>query len=320
MELISVVVPCFNEQEVLLYFYKELCQACETLRASGAESEIWFVDDGSSDGTLRLIRALAKEDKRVRYLSFSRNFGKESAIYAGMKAARGDYVALMDADLQDPPRLLPVMYEELRRTGTEIAAARRLGREGEPRFRSVLSSLFYRLLAHVTSLKLPDGARDYRLMKRPAVDAVLMLPEYHRFSKGIFGWIGFETVWIEYENEHRAAGETKWSLVQLFQYSLEGITGFTTKPLMLSSWLGLFMCGLSAAAIPFVIIRQLLFGGSAFGWPSLVCIITMFSGVQLFCMGILGQYMARTYLEVKKRPLYIIRERDGKENEEPETI
>lgn len=322
MVLISIVVPCFNEQEVLPRFYGELLLACETLRAEGAESEIWFVDDGSGDGTLSLIREFAKKDKRVRYLSFTRNFGKESAIYAGMKAATGDYVALMDADLQDPPRLLPVMYGELLKKGAEIAAARRTGRKGEPRFRSWLSASFYRVLSHITDLGLPEGARDYRLMKRSVVDAVLMLAEHNRFSKGIFSWLGFETVWMEYENEHRAAGKTKWSLARLFQYSMEGIMGFTMKPLKFFLWLGLFMCGCSAVVILFVVIRQILASGSAFvfGWPLLVCVILMSGGLQLFCMGILGQYMAGIYMEVKKRPLYVIKERDEKEKEEHGTV
>lgn len=318
MERISIVVPCYNEEEALPCFYRELCRALEELEREGLAPELWFVDDGSRDGTLSILRELAERDSRVRYLSFSRNFGKEPAILAGLREARGDYVALMDADLQDPPELLLPMYRTLREGGAEAVAARRKGRQGEPALRSALSRLFYRLLDRITGMKLMDGARDYRMMRRQVVDAVLTLPEYNRFSKGIFDWIGFKTVWLEYENRSRVAGETKWSLLQLFRYSVEGIVGFTTAPLMLASWLGLFMCGMAAAAIPFVIVRQLVFGGSAFGWPSLVCIITLLNGVQLFCMGILGQYLAKTYLESKGRPLYIVRERGGEANGEKE--
>lgn len=309
MEKISVIVPCYNEEEALPYFYKEICRTAEDFMKKSVEMEFIFVDDGSKDKTLDTIKTYAERDGRVHYVSFSRNFGKEAAIYAGLEAAKGDYAVLMDADLQDPPALLMEMFTAIKEEGYDSVATRRVTRKGEPVIRSFFARMFYKLMNKVSDVDLVDGARDYRLMKRIMVDAILSMPEYNRFTKGIFGWIGFKTKWLEYENTERVAGETKWSFWKLFKYSLEGITGFSTMPLMIASWLGVFMCIFSAIAIVFVIVRQLMFGGSAFGWPSLVCIIVLLGGIQLFCIGILGQYLAKTYLESKNRPIYIAKER-----------
>ncbi len=309
MEKISVIVPCYNEEEALPYFYKEICRTAEDFMKKSVEMEFIFVDDGSKDKTLDTIKTYAEHDGRVHYVSFSRNFGKEAAIYAGLEAAKGDYAVLMDADLQDPPALLMEMFTAIKEEGYDSVATRRVTRKGEPVIRSFFARMFYKLMNKMSDVDLVDGARDYRLMKRVMVDAILSMPEYNRFTKGIFGWIGFKTKWLEYENTERVAGETKWSFWKLFKYSLEGITGFSTMPLMIASWLGVFMCIFSAIAIVFVIVRQLMFGGSAFGWPSLVCIIVLLGGIQLFCIGILGQYLAKTYLESKNRPIYIAKER-----------
>ena len=309
MERISAIVPCYNEQEALPYFYEEICRVAGELKKKDIEMEFIFVDDGSKDKTLEVVKEYAGKDERVHYVSFSRNFGKEAAIYAGFEAATGDYVVMMDADLQDPPSLLPEMYRLIKEEGYDSVATRRVTRKGEPVIRSFFARMFYRIMNKMSDVDLVDGARDYRLMTRAMVDAILSMPEYNRFTKGIFGWIGFNTKWMEYENAERVAGETKWSFWKLFKYSLEGIIGFSTMPLMLASWLGVFMCVFAIFGSVFVIIRQLMFGGSAFGWPSLVCIIAMFSGIQLFCIGILGQYLSKTYLESKRRPIYIAKER-----------
>lgn len=309
MELISAIVPSYNEQEALPYFYKEICRIAEEFKKKDVEMEFIFVDDGSKDKTLEIIKNYAAEDERVHYVSFSRNFGKEAAIYAGLEAAKGDYAVLMDADLQDPPALLPEMYAAIKEEGYDSVATRRVTRKGEPVIRSFFARMFYKIMNKMSDVDLVDGARDYRLMKRVMVDAILSMTEYNRFTKGIFGWVGFKTKWLEYENTERVAGETKWSFWKLFKYSLEGIIGFSTMPLMIASWLGVIMCMVAAVAIIFVIVRQLLFGGSAFGWPSMVCIIALFSGIQLLCIGILGQYLSKTYLESKKRPIYIAKEK-----------
>lgn len=309
MEKISVIVPCYNEEEALPYFYKEICSTAEEFKKKSVEMEFIFVDDGSKDRTLEVIKAYANGDERVHYVSFSRNFGKEAAIYAGLETCVGDYAVLMDADLQDPPALLMEMYTIITEEGYDSVATRRVTRKGEPVIRSFFARMFYRIMNKMSDVDLVDGARDYRLMKRVMVDAILAMPEYNRFTKGIFGWIGFKTKWMEYENTERVAGETKWSFWKLFKYSLEGITGFSTMPLMVASWLGVFMCLVSIVAIIFVVVRQLMFGGSAFGWPSMVCIIVFLGGIQLLCIGILGQYLAKTYLESKNRPIYIAKER-----------
>ena len=310
--LLSIVVPCYNEQEALPYFYKEICRVAEEMKAShGADFEFIFVDDGSRDNTLAIARELHKQDERVRYISFSRNFGKEAGILAGLEAAKGDYVAMMDADLQDPPALLPQMLDALLEEDYDCAATRRTNRKGEPPIRSFFARMFYKIINKMSDADIVDGARDYRLMRRRMVDAILALPEYNRFSKGIFGWVGFKTKWLEYVNVERVAGETKWSFWKLFLYSLEGIVAFTTAPLALASLMGIAFCALAFVMIVFIIVRTLLFGDPTSGWPSLVCIIFLCSGVQLFCMGVLGQYLAKTYMEVKRRPVYIVRETEA---------
>ena len=310
--LLSIVVPCYNEQEALPYFYKEICRVAEEMKAShGADFEFIFVDDGSKDNTLAIARQLHKEDERVRYISFSRNFGKEAGILAGLEAAKGDYVAMMDADLQDPPALLPQMLDALLNEDYDCAATRRTDRKGEPPIRSFFARMFYKIINKMSDADIVDGARDYRLMRRRMVDAILALPEYNRFSKGIFGWVGFKTKWLEYVNVERVAGETKWRFWKLFLYSLEGIVAFTTAPLALASLMGIAFCALAFVMIVFIIVRTLLFGDPTSGWPSLVCIIFLCSGVQLFCMGVLGQYLAKTYMEVKRRPVYIVRETEA---------
>lgn len=314
--LLSIVVPCYNEQEALPYFYKEICRVAEEMKAShGAEFEFIFVDDGSKDKTLSIARELHKQDARVRYISFSRNFGKEAGILAGLEAAKGDYVAMMDADLQDPPALLPQMLDALLEEDYDCAATRRTNRKGEPPIRSFFARMFYKIINRLSDADIVDGARDYRLMRRRMVDAILALPEYNRFSKGIFGWVGFKTKWLEYVNVERVAGETKWSFWKLFLYSLEGIVAFTTAPLALASLIGIIFCVLAFVMILFIIVRTLLFGDPTSGWPSMVCIIFLCSGVQLFCMGVLGQYLAKTYMEVKHRPVYIVRETEQDEAE-----
>ena len=310
--LLSIVVPCYNEQEALPFFYKEICRVAEEMKAShGAEFEFIFVDDGSKDNTLAIARDLHQKDARVRYISFSRNFGKEAGILAGLEAAKGDYVAMMDADLQDPPALLPQMLDALLNEDYDCAATRRTNRKGEPPIRSFFARMFYKIINRLSDADIVDGARDYRLMRRRMVDAILALPEYNRFSKGIFGWVGFKTKWLEYVNVERVAGETKWSFWKLFLYSLEGIVAFTTAPLALASLVGIIFCVLAFVMIVFIIVRTLLFGDPTSGWPSLVCIIFLCSGVQLFCMGVLGQYLAKTYMEVKRRPVYIVRETEA---------
>ena len=314
--LLSIVVPCYNEQEALPYFYKEICRVAEEMKSShGADFEFIFVDDGSKDKTLSIARELHKQDERVRYISFSRNFGKEAGILAGLEAAKGDYVAMMDADLQDPPALLPQMLDALLEEDYDCAATRRTNRKGEPPIRSFFARMFYKIINRLSDADIVDGARDYRLMRRRMVDAILALPEYNRFSKGIFGWVGFKTKWLEYVNVERVAGETKWSFWKLFLYSLEGIVAFTTAPLALASLVGIAFCALAFVMIVFIIVRTLLFGDPTSGWPSLVCIIFLCSGVQLFCMGVLGQYLAKTYMEVKRRPVYIVRETERDEAE-----
>lgn len=301
------IIPCYNEEQALPIFYEEMCRISEIMRED-ATFEMIFVDDGSTDQTLKIIKALSNKDERVHYVSFSRNFGKEAAIYAGLEHATGDLVAILDADLQDPPSLLPEMYHAILHEGYDSVATRRVTRKGEPAIRSFFAKTFYKLINRISKTEIVDGARDFRLMTRPFVNALLDLREYNRFSKGLFGWVGFKTKWIEFENVERVAGETKWSFWKLFKYSIEGIVAFSTAPLSLAALIGILMCGVSALAIIFIILRQLLYGGSAYGWPSMACIVLFVGGLQLFCMGILGSYLARTYLEVKDRPIYITKE------------
>ena len=307
MEKISVIVSCYNEEESLPLFYEEM----ERVRKQDFENidfEYIFVDDGSKDKTLEEIKQLAKEDSKVRYISFSRNFGKEAAMYAGLESAKGDYVTLMDADLQDPPSLLRKMYDSIKNEGYDCIGTRRVTRKGEPPIRSFFARLFYKLINRMSDIEMVDGARDYRLMTRQMVDSIISMKEYNRYSKGIFSFVGFKTKWIEYENIERVAGETKWSFWKLFKYAIEGITAFSTFPLILSSVIGLVFCVISFLLILFIVIRTLIYGDPTSGWPSMVCIIFLVSGVQLFSLGIIGQYLSKTYLEVKNRPIYIIRE------------
>lgn len=313
MELLSIVVPCYNEEAGLARFYAETSAVCAGL---DAVVEFIFVDDGSRDGTLAALKGLAERDGRVRWLALSRNFGKEAALFAGLEHARGDYVAVMDADLQDPPELLPQLLEIVRGGGYDCAAVRRVDRKGEPPVRSWFARQFYKIINKMSKTEIVDGARDYRLMTRQMVDAVLRVTEYNRFSKGIFSWVGFRTKWVETVNVERAAGESKWSFFKLLVYALDGITAFSTAPLAIASVLGLVFCLIAFFAIIFVIVRQLLWGGSAFGWPSLVCIILFLAGIQLFCVGIVGQYLAKTYLEVKGRPIYLLRDSGGGDGHE----
>ena len=308
MSCISLVVPCYNEEEALPLFYRAADEVARSMPETAFE--FLFVDDGSTDATLALLRELRAKDARVRYLSFSRNFGKEAALYAGLEAAGGDYVAVMDADMQDPPSLLPEMYALVCSGELDGAATRRVTRAGEPPVRSFFARLFYALIRRISNTEIVDGARDFRLMTRQMTEAVLQMGEYNRFSKGIFGWVGFRTKWLEYENVQRAAGQTKWSFWKLFVYSLEGITAFSTVPLAMAAVLGIVFCAVSLLAICVIIVRTLLWGNPVSGWPSLACILFFVGGVQLLCTGIVGQYLAKTYLETKRRPLYLIKERE----------
>ncbi len=309
-ELLSIIVSCYNEEESLPYLYDAVQKELPKFHEQDVGFELIFVDDGSEDGTLAFIKELMKKDSSVHYISFSRNFGKEAAIYAGLQYCRGDYAVLMDADLQDPPEYLYEMYLAIKDEGYDCVATRRVTRKGEPKIRSFFARLFYKLMGRISDTEFVDGARDYRLMKRSMVDAILSMTEYNRFTKGIFGWVGFRTKWIEYENVERVAGETKWSFWKLFRYSIEGITAFSTMPLSLASWAGILMCIISAIAIIFIVVRALIFGDPTAGWPSLACIIIFSGGVQLLCIGVLGEYLAKTYLETKHRPIYICRETD----------
>ncbi len=309
MDTITIVVPCYNEEKAIPYFYEEIKKTAAAMPEQ--KLELLFVDDGSKDGTLEALHALresATEDVKVDYISFSRNFGKESAMYAGLSNAKGDYVAIMDADLQDPPALLPEMYKAVTEEGYDSAATRRVTRKGEPPIRSWFARKFYKIMNKISDVELMDGARDYRLMNRKYVDALMSMEEYNRFSKGLFGWVGFKIKWIEFENVERVAGETKWSFWKLFKYSLDGIVAFSEAPLYIASVLGASMCGISLIAIIFIVIRQLIYHNSAYGWSSMVCIIILLGGIQLLSIGILGLYFSKAYLEVKKRPIYIAKE------------
>jgi glycosyltransferase involved in cell wall biosynthesis len=301
---LSLIIPCYNEEAALPFIYDELVKVSASL--SSYEIEYLFINDGSKDGTLAKLKELAASDPRVHYYSFSRNFGKEAGMYAGFCNATGDYVAVMDADLQDPPSLLPQMLEILKSGEYDSVATRRVNREGEPPIRSFFARQFYKLINRISDADIVDGARDFRLMKRDMVDAIVQLDEYNRFSKGIFGWIGFRTYWLPYENVERVAGETKWSFWKLFRYAIDGIINFSQVPLSIASFGGVLLTFISFIAILFVIIRRIVWGDAVGGWASLVCIITFIGGIQLFCMGIIGQYLSKTYLETKKRPHFII--------------
>lgn len=300
----------YNEQESLGILYQELNRVTDTIK--DYEFEYLFVNDGSKDNTLQEIQKLAAADERVHYVSFSRNFGKEAALYAGLSNADGDYIATMDADLQDPPSLLPQMLAMIERQDCDNVATRRVNRKGEPPIRSFFARCFYKLMRRLSNIDIADGARDYRLMSRAMVDSILSVSEYNRFSKGIFAWVGYETKWLEFENVERSAGETKWSFWKLVRYSIDGIINFSNTPLQISSYLGMILTIVSFIAIIVEVIRALVFGDPVAGWPSLVCIITFIGGIELFCMGIMGQYIAKTYMEVKRRPHYIIKESNCK--------
>ena len=307
---VSIVVPMYNEQESLEILYQELNRVTDTIK--DYEFEYLFVNDGSKDNTLQEIQRLATADDRVRYVSFSRNFRKEAALYAGLSNADGDYIATMDADLQDPPSLLPRMLAMIESQDCDNVATRRVNRKGEPPIRSFFARCFYKLMRRLSNIDIADGARDYRLMSRAMVDSILSVSEYNRFSKGIFAWVGYETRWLEFENVERSAGETKWSFWKLVRYSIDGIINFSNTPLQISSYLGMILTIVSFIAIIVEVIRALVFGDPVAGWPSLVCIITFIGGIELFCMGIMGQYIAKTYMEVKHRPHYIVKESNCK--------
>jgi len=307
-KLISIVVPCYNEEESIPLFLNQIALIASDMQA--AIFEYIFVDDGSSDGTLLVLKRLSENNEQIKYISFSRNFGKEAALLAGLEAAAGDYVAVMDADLQDPPELLPKMYQAIIEEGYDCAATRRGTRKGEPAIRSLFAKVFYKLINKISDTQVVDGARDFRLMTRQMVDAILLLKEYNRFSKGLFSWVGFSTKWIEYDNVPRIAGETKWSFWKLFLYSLDGIVSFSVKPLAISSFLGIMFCLLAFGGTIFIIARWLMFGDPVQGWASTICVILFVGGVQLFSTGVLGQYLAKSYLEIKGRPIYIIKEKN----------
>ena len=307
MSLLSIIVPCYNEEENVPFFYEELMKNDAFFKEKELEIEILYINDGSRDGTVMEVKKLREKDERVHLISFSRNFGKEAAMYAGLQKSKGDYVVIMDVDLQDPPSLLPEMYSYIEE-GYDSVATRRVSRKGEPPIRSFFARMFYRLMDKISQAEIMDGARDYRLMTRQMVDGILAMTEYNRFTKGIFGWVGFETKWIEFENVERVKGETKWNFWKLFKYSIEGITAFSTVPLTIASFMGVLFCIIAFLAIVFVVVRKLIFGDPVSGWASTVCIILLVSGVQLFCVGIVGQYLAKTYMEVKKRPIYLVKE------------
>lgn len=306
LDKISIVIPCYNEEAALPQFFAEAQRVAAGM--TPVEFEYFFVDDGSADGTLGILRGLAAAHANVHYIALSRNFGKEAAMLAGLEAATGDYVAVMDADMQDPPSLLPAMYRAVKDEGYDCAATRRVTRAGEPALRSFFARQFYKLINKMSKTEIVDGARDFRLMTRQMTQAVLRVQEYNRFSKGIFSWVGFSTKWFEYENVARVAGETKWSFWKLFVYSIDGITAFSTVPLSAAAFAGVAFCAIALLALLFVFLRALIFGDPVSGWPSMVCIILLVSGVQLFCIGILGQYLAKTYMEVKRRPPYVVKE------------
>lgn len=303
---ITLIVPCYNEEGALPLYYEEINKVMSSMKEY--EFQLLFINDGSKDGTLDVLKEFADKDSRCEYISFSRNFGKEAAMYAGFCNAKGDYVAVMDADLQDPPGLLPEMAKILSSGEYDSVATRRVTRKGEPPIRSFFARMFYKLINKISDADIVDGARDYRLMTKAMVEAIVEMGETNRFSKGIFGWIGFRTYWYPYENVERIAGETKWSFWKLFKYSIEGIVSFSHAPLSIASWMGISCTGLSLLAILFIVIRRLIFGDPVQGWASTICVIVFIGGIQLFCMGVMGQYIGKIYAETKKRPHYIVSE------------
>lgn len=307
MKKISIIVPCYNEEQAIPFFYEEINKISKEIKTN---FEFIFVNDGSKDKTINIIKEYSKKDKRVKYINFSRNFGKEAAMYAGLEKSTGDYVAIMDADLQDPPSLLPEMLNILEDENNDYdcVGTRRVTRKGEPPIRSFFARMFYKIINKISKTEMVDGARDYRLMTRQMVNSIIELQEYNRYSKGLFQFVGYNTKWLEYENIERVAGTTKWSFWKLFIYALEGIVAFSTAPLAISSIAGIIFCIISFIMIIVIIIKTLIFGDPTTGWPSLVCIIFFVSGIQLFCLGIMGQYLSKTYLETKKRPIYIVKD------------
>lgn len=312
MKLISVIVPCYNEQEVLPLYYDEMNRIISQMKSEhdDIEFELLFINDGSKDNTLKMLRDMSEKDKRVRYISFSRNFGKEAGMYAGLENAKGDYVVIMDADLQHPPAFIPKMYNYVAYEGYDCATTRRVSRKGESKIRSWFAMKFYKIMNKISQTEIVDGAQDFRFMTRKMVDAILSVKEYNRFSKGIFSWVGFNVKYIEYENVERAAGTTAWSFWKLFKYSLEGIFAFSTAPLALASLLGMLSCLIAFVWMIIIIVKTLAFGENVQGFPTIMCAIFFVGGLQLFCTGILGQYLSKTYLETKNRPIYIISEMD----------
>ncbi|WP_034445472.1 glycosyltransferase family 2 protein [Butyrivibrio sp. AE2032] len=310
MKLLSVVIPCYNEEENIFDFYNELMKTEEFFKGRDVDFELVFVDDGSKDNTAAKVKELNQKDGRAHLISFSRNFGKEAAMYAGLSHAKGDYVVVMDCDLQDPPAILPDMFKAIEDEGYDSVATRRVNRKGEPPIRSFFARKFYKIINKMSNTEIVDGARDYRLMTRQFVDAILSMEEYNRFSKGIFGWVGFKNKWLEFENVERKKGETKWSFWKLFVYAIDGILAFSTAPLAMASLIGVLFCMVAFIFIIVIIVRQWTVGdpNNMVGWASTACIILFASGVQLFCVGIVGQYLSKAYLEVKKRPLFIVKE------------
>ncbi len=309
-DLLSIIVPCFNEQEALPIFYSELNKVLDTM---DVDHEIILVDDGSKDETLHVMRELARKDEKIRYLSFSRNFGKEAAMYAGFVNAKGDYALTMDADMQDPPSLLPKMYEIIKTGEYDSVATRRVDRKGESKIRSFFARLFYKIINKISDAQVVDGARDFRLMDRRMLDAIISMCEYNRFSKGIFGWVGFKTCWLDFENVERVAGTTSWSFWGLTKYAIDGIINFSNVPLDIASYFGLFMTFVAFVMLVFIVIRKWLFGDPVAGWASTMCVIIFIGGIQLFCLGIMGQYLGKTYMETKHRQHYIIAESNDKD-------
>lgn len=311
MRLLSIIVPCYNEEESIMAFYEEFISVYNNSIITydpEIRYELILVNDGSRDNTLKLLKELASKDDNVKYISFSRNFGKESALYAGLKNSTGDYIAVMDADLQDPPNLLPLMIETLDNEDYDIVATRRVSREGEPAIRSLFARTFYKLFNRISKVELVDGARDFRLMTRQVIDAILVMPEYNRFSKGIFSWVGFNTKWLEYQNIERTSGETSWSFWGLFKYAIEGVMAFTTVPLVISTVLGVIISFVSFIFLIYIVLSTLIYGNSVQGWASTVSILLLLGGIQLFSIGVLGQYLGKTYIETKNRPIYITKE------------
>ena len=305
MEVISIIIPCYNEEDSIPLIYNELKKVSNNIKY---DFEFIFVNDGSIDNSLNVLKKLSAKDKQVKYIHFSRNFGKEAAMYAGLSKSKGDYVTIMDADLQDPPSLLPEMLRLIKEEGYDSVGTRRVSRKGEPKIRSFFARKFYKIINKLSKIEMVDGARDFRLMTRQMVNSILELKEYNRYSKGLFSFVGFNTYWLEYENVERVAGETKWSFWGLVKYAIEGIVAFSTLPLSIASLMGFIFCFVSFILIIIIIIKTLIFGDPTSGWPSLVCIIFFVSGIQLFCLGIIGKYLSKTYLETKNRPIYIIKE------------